>query len=200
MSIYKERKFDLPDLKGISKTNVEEHLKLYSGYVNHTNLIEEHIKELSKDREKNKFMIGELRRRLGFEFDGMRNHEYFFEQMEGGPKDHPEECLFQDKVESIWGSYDEWLSDFKTTATSRGIGWAITYYDKKTDHLMNFWIDEQHIGHPTGLSFAFGLDMWEHSYVYDYPTSKKSDYVEAFFQNVNWERVDERFRELTRDK
>ena len=200
MSIYKEREFDLPDLAGISKKNIIEHLKLYSGYVKHSNLIQDEIKKLSEDREKNKFAIGEMRRRLGFEFDGMRNHEYFFEQLEGGAKDHPKDCLFQDKVEAVWGSYDAWLADFKDTATTRGIGWAVTYYDKENDHMMNFWIDEQHIGHPTGLMFAFGLDMWEHSYVYDYPTSEKAKYVDAFFKNVNWEAVDQRFRTFAEDQ
>lgn len=181
------------DLKGISDRTIEEHLKLYAGYVKHTNLILEKISELSEDTEKNIYTIGELKRRLGFEFGGMRNHEYYFSQFEGETKAINTDSKLYTKICSGWESYEKWLSEFKTLAMTRGIGWAILYYDETNDNLINTWVGEQHEGHLTGLKPILALDMWEHSYMLDVAPSQKKEYVEAFFENVNWEVVEGRF-------
>ena len=89
-------------------------------------------------------------------------------------------------IEGEWGTFDRWLKRFKTLATTRGIGWAMLYYDPQSQRLLNAWIDEQHLGHLTGLAPILALDMWEHSYVADYQPSGKKQYVEDFFANVNW--------------
>jgi superoxide dismutase, Fe-Mn family len=188
-NIYIEQKFTIPELKGISAKTIEEHLKLYAGYVKHTNLILQKIDELSKTPEDvtaNIYTIGELKRRLGFEFGGMRNHEYYFEQFEGGFKDIDTESTLYKKILETWGSYDVWLNEFKTLAMTRGIGWAFLYLDEKSDNLINTWVGEQHEGHLTGLKPILTLDMWEHSYMLDVVPSEKKKYVEAFFENVNW--------------
>ena len=189
---YQEQKFEIPILKGISPKNIEEHLKLYSGYVKHTNLILEHINELSKDSGKNAYELGELQRRFGFEFDGMRNHEYYFRSFEGGPSEISNDGL-KKAIEEEWGSFDAWLARFKAVASTRGVGWAILYFDQKTNRLLNAWIDEQHIGHLTGLTPILALDMWEHSFVYDYQPSGKKQYIEDFFENLNWAVIEENF-------
>ncbi len=190
---YSERKFSLGELQGISSKTIEEHLKLYAGYVKHLNLIQEKITELSADHDKNSFTIGELRRRLGFEFDGMRNHEYYFEQLEGGAKNLPEGDDFSARISADFESFDAWLASFKAMSMTRGVGWAILYFDKKTDQLMHAWIEEQHLGQLVGLDVILALDMWEHSYMLDYVPSEKKKYVEAFFSNLNWEVVSERY-------
>jgi len=190
---YTAKEFKINELKDISSKTIEEHLKLYAGYVKHTNLILEKISELSEDTEKNLYTIGELKRRLGFEFGGMRNHEYYFSQFEGEAKAMNNESALYKKIEATWGSYDKWLSEFKTLAMTRGIGWAILYYDGVNDNLINTWVGEQHEGHLTGLKPVLALDMWEHSYMLDVAPSEKKKYVEAFFENVNFEVVESRF-------
>jgi Fe-Mn family superoxide dismutase len=191
METFIVKNFEIPELMGISKKNIEEHLKLYKGYVTNTNLIFNKLHELKNDPEKNAFLLGELQRRLGFEFDGMRNHEYFFASLSGGKKGINTNGDLYKKIEKEWGSFDNFLGHFKFVATTRGIGWTILYFDKMTDKLIISWVDEHHLGQLTGLSPILCLDMWEHAYVYDYPTSEKKKYIESFFENLNWDSIEE---------
>ncbi len=192
---YHEKKFSIPELEGISQQTIDEHLKLYAGYVKHTNYILERIEALRKeDADGNKYEIGELRRRLGFEFDGMRNHEYYFSQFEGGPQERDSESALSARITETFGSFDEWFSEFKQMAATRGVGWALLYYDDVEDHLINAWIDEQQLGHLIGLKPILALDMWEHSFMLDFPPSEKAKYIDAFFSNLNWRVVEDRFQ------
>lgn len=193
MEKFQELKFNIPELKGISTKNIEEHLKLYAGYVKNINLIFEKIGELMADPEKNMYVIGELHRRIAFEFNGMRNHEYYFKSLEGGPKPLPENSEFRKVIEKQAPSLEAAMMGFKTLAMTRGVGWAMLYYDKKSGQLIPAWIDEQHVGQLNGLSYVLGIDMWEHAFVYDYPTSEKKKYIEAFFDNLNWEVIEQNF-------
>lgn len=193
MKKFEEIKFNILELKGISKKNIEEHLKLYAGYVKSTNLIWEKLGELMADSEKNAYVIGEIQRRFGFEFNGMRNHEYFFKSLEGGAKTLPADSLFKKEIEKEM-PFDKWLANFKMLAMTRGPGWAVLYWDKQTKQFIATWVDEHHMGQLNGLSWILGIDMWEHAFVYDYPTSEKKKYVEAFFENLNWEVIEENFK------
>jgi Fe-Mn family superoxide dismutase len=195
MQPFEEKKFNIPELKGISKKNIEEHLKLYSGYVKNINLIYQKVGELMKDPEKNAYLVGELMRRVGFEFNGMRNHEYYFDSLSDGAKDLHPDSLLKKEMERQAGSVEAWIGGFKHLALTRGIGWAIVYWDKQSKQLLPAWIDEQHLGQLNGLSYVLGIDMWEHSYVADYQPSGKKQYIEDFFVNLNWEKVEERFKE-----
>jgi len=194
MDKFIEQKFNIGTLQGISAKNIEEHLKLYAGYVKSINGIFEKVGELMQDPEKNVYLVGELMRRVGFEFNGMRNHEYYFASLEGGSKELASDSKLKKEMEKQAGSVEAWLGGFKSLAMTRGIGWAMIYWDKKSKQLMPAWIDEQQLGQLNGLSYVLGIDMWEHAYVYDYPTSEKKKYVEAFFQNLNWEVIEENFK------
>jgi Fe-Mn family superoxide dismutase len=166
---FEEKKFNIGELKGISQKNIEEHLKLYAGYVKNTN-------ELLESEEYN--------RRFPFEFNGMRNHEIYFTSLVGGPTPAP-----------ISGALAEvnW-EKFKELALTRGVGWAILYYDPLSKQLIQSWVDEQHLGQLSQCIPILALDMWEHAYVYDYPTSEKKKYIETFFENLNWEVIEENFK------
>lgn len=188
---YESLTFDIPELEGISKETIENHLNLYYGYVKHVNLIHEKISSYRNDLENNSFAIAEMQRRLGFEFGGMRNHEYYFSQFEGGSKKLPDGSL-KSKIEQQYGSIENWLENFKNIALTRGVGWAMLYYDPHTDRLIQTWVDEQHIGQMADLDIILALDMWEHSYMRDYYSADKGKYIEAFFKNLNWETVSER--------
>jgi len=190
--MYLEQKFSIGELDGISKRTIEEHLKLYAGYVKHVNVIYEKIEEYVKDSEKHAYALGELQRRFGFEFDGMRNHEYYFRSLEGGPAALSEDSLLKKQIAQEWGSFDAWLIRFKSIAMLRGIGWAMLYWDPHAKRLVNAWVDEQHLGQLVGLLLILGLDMWEHSYYLDYGTEKKK-YSEAFFKNLNWNVIENNF-------
>lgn len=194
MQKFEEQKFNIGELKGISAKNIEEHLKLYAGYVKNTNMITEKIVELAKDVEKNTYIMGELHRRFGFEFNGMRNHEYYFRSLEGGAKKLSEDSELMLVIKKDAPSFEDWLTGFKSLAMTKGIGWAVVYYDKETGQLVYTWIDEQHMGQLNGLNWILGIDMWEHAFIYDYPTSEKKKYVEAFFENLNWEVIEENFK------
>jgi Fe-Mn family superoxide dismutase len=193
METFTLKTFNIGELNGISSKNIEEHLKLYKGYVTNTNLIFNKLSELKSDPEKNTFLLGELQRRLGFEFDGMRNHEYYFSGLSDGKKEINKNSDLYKKIVSEWDSFENFLSYFKFVATTRGIGWTILYFDKISDKLIITWVDEHHLGQLTGLTPVLCLDMWEHAYVYDYPTSEKKRYIEAFFENLNWSSVEENF-------
>ena len=195
MKKFEEIKFNIGPLKGISAKNIEEHLKLYTGYVKNINSIFDKLSKYMMDPEKNAFVIGELHRRIGFEFNGMRNHEYYFKSLEGGAKSLPANSKFKEAIEIQAPSLEAAIVDFKTLAMTRGVGWAILYWDKKSKQIIPAWIDEQQMGQLNGLSYVLGIDMWEHAYVYDYPTSEKKKYIEAFFENLNWEEIEKNFIE-----
>ncbi len=97
------------------------------------------------------------------------------------------------KITESFGSFENWLNRFKAIAMTRGIGWAILSYDKETDTLVNGWVDEQHLGQLSKTIPLFAIDMWEHSYVGDYWSSGKKQYVEDFFKNVNWSVAEKNF-------
>jgi Fe-Mn family superoxide dismutase len=196
METFKLKTFNIPKLVGISEKNIEEHLKLYKGYVANANLILNKISELKNEPDKNAVILAELQRRFGFEFGGMRNHEYYFASLSDGSKEIEKDNKLYLAIEKEWGSFENFLIHFKFVAMTRGVGWAILYYDKVYDKLIISWVDEQHIGHLSGLSIVLALDMWEHAYYLDYIPSEKKKYVEAFFENLNWKKVEESFNNV----
>ena len=185
---YIVQTFTIPELQGISKDTIEGHLGLYQGYVKHVNLIQEQITKLSVDTTTHAYLIGELQRRLGFEFCGMKNHEYYFAQFEDGFKALPDGTL-KTMIEVQWGRVDTWIESFKLIAKTRGVGWAMLYFDENTQQLVQTWVDEQHLGQLADTKIVLALDMWEHSYMRDYRAIEKATYIEAFFKNLNWEVV-----------
>jgi superoxide dismutase, Fe-Mn family len=193
METFTLKTFNLGELDGISKKTIEEHLKLYKGYVANSNTIFNKLSEMKNDVDKNSYALAELQRRFGFEFGGMRNHEYYFESLSGGKKEINKEGKLYKKIVKDWGSYEAFLENFKFIAMTRGIGWAMLYFDKINNKLIMNWVDEQHIGHLAGLPLILALDMWEHSYYLDYIPAEKKNYIEAFFNNLNWGSVENNY-------
>jgi len=193
MTIYEAKTFNIPELVGISKKQVEEHLKLYQGYIKHTNLITEKIAELEKGDADNGYMINELSRRLGFEWDGMKLHEYYFHSIEDGAKPLSPESTLGKKIAEQYGSFENWLEACAKMCLTRGIGWVVLYYESATDRLIMKWVDEHQIGHLAGLQIVMVVDVWEHAYMIDYLPSEKKDYVKSYLGNINWQIVAEEF-------
>ena len=191
---YTPRTFTLPELKGLSTEQIQVHLALYEGYVKHTNLIMEKIASLREaDAIGNAYIINELRRRLGFEFDGMRMHEYYFEQFEEGAAPPVADSPLSDAANEKYGSWDGFIAHIKEVAGTRGIGWVVVYFDPKGRTLHTAWVDDHQLGQLSGLPIILAVDMWEHAYMVDYRPKDKNLYVEAFFKNLNWDVVERRF-------
>ncbi|MEK7185392.1 MAG: Fe-Mn family superoxide dismutase [Patescibacteria group bacterium] len=206
MTHYTEKKFNIPELKGISRKTVEEHLKLYAGYVKNVNLIYNKLAEYMEDSEKHALALAELQRRFSFEWNGMRNHEFYFAALEDGPQALSEGGALKAAIAAEFGSFENWLATFKAIALMRGVGWAMLYFDKKAGgengaggKLVHAWVEEQHIGQLNGAQLILGLDMWEHSYYLDYTPAEKKKYIEAFFENLNWSVVEENFANASKN-
>lgn len=193
MKQFEEKKFNLGGLKGISEKTIEEHLKLYAGYVKNTNSILERIPDYLQWAEKDPFVTyftGELQRRFGFEYDGMRNHEIYFDSLSDGSAKIVKDGPLQKAIIEEWDSFDRWLTQFKTLAMTRGVGWAILYFDKKEMRLLNAYVGDHELGQLVGCTPILALDMWEHAFVADYQPSGKKDYVNDFFLNLNWDKIE----------
>jgi Fe-Mn family superoxide dismutase len=193
MKKFEEMKFNIPELKGISAKNIEEHLKLYAGYVSHSNLVLEKINELSASPETNMGVLSGLQKRFGFEYNGMRNHEVYFSSLSGKANVLAETSELKKAIIAEWGSFEKWIELFQAIATTRGVGWAMLYYDRKENRLLNAWVDEQHLGQLQDCTLVIALDMWEHSFVYDYQPSGKKQYIKDLFENLNWEVIEGNF-------
>lgn len=195
MQPFTAKTFTIPGLKGISAKTIEEHMKLYQGYVKNANLIYEKAGEYMKDGDKNAYAINELLRRLSFEYNGIRNHEVYFGALEGGAAAPSASSELRAKLESKGITLENWIVEFKKlAATMRGIGWAALVAEPGTGEIYTIWIDEQHLGHFNSCQMILGLDMWEHSYVADYQPSGKKQYVDDYLANVNWKFVEENYR------
>ena len=193
MQKYEEKKFNLPNLKGLSDKQISEHLKLYAGYVKNTNDLRDRMDTIMRSSAPDAYTLGELRRRMGFEFNGMRLHEYYFDSL-GGDGKMSDESNLKNLVIDQYGSTDNWLAEIKNTATMRGIGWAIVYYDPTIKALHTAWISDHELGHLASLPIILTIDVWEHAYLLDYLPSQRKDYIEAFFANLNWKIVEERLK------
>jgi Fe-Mn family superoxide dismutase len=190
---YEEQKFNLVNLKGLSERQVTEHIKLYNGYVKNTNLLTDKIAEYKTNSEANAHALSELTRRFGFEWNGMRLHELYFDCLDGAGQTTEKGDLMT-MIEAQYGSFDNWLNEFKSVGLMRGIGWVILYYDPIVKRLQNVWITDHEVGHLASLPIILAMDVWEHAYLLDYLPSQRKDYIEAFFQNVNWRKINDRLK------
>ena len=189
--MYTAKKFEFGNLDGISPKQLEVHIKLYEGYVKFTNTLEEALADLMKDSEKNAYALGEVKRRLGFEFNGMRMHEHYFSQWEGAPA--PISGALADSLTAQYGSMEKWMAEFKAVGMMRGIGWAMLSYDPAGKHFFNHFVMDHELGQLNSTVTVLALDMWEHAYMVDYTPAEKAKYIEAFFKNLNGGVVEKRF-------
>jgi Fe-Mn family superoxide dismutase len=194
--IYKAKTFNLSGLTGISDQTLEMHFKLYEGYVKGTNDLTARIAEILSDGKVDQEEMpsySELTRRLGFEYNGMVLHEYYFGNMKrdgGGAPSRGSE--FQSAVERSFPSFDIWKTDFSSVGKMRGVGWAITFLDPTSGIVSNHWIELHQSGTVAGFIPLVVMDVWEHAYLLDYKPADKAKYIEAFLANVDWDAVERR--------
>jgi Fe-Mn family superoxide dismutase len=191
--IYTAKTFSLPALEGLSEKQIKVHLGLYEGYVKNVNLIMSTIAAYGQtEDEGGKYAITELRRRFAFEFDGMRMHEYYFEQFEG-EKGGDRASALAKAAEEKYGSGENFIKHIKEVAGSRGIGWVVVYADPRAKTIHTVFVNDHELGQLAGLPVLLALDLWEHAFMVDYVPAEKKNYVDAFLENLNWTVVEKRF-------
>ncbi len=193
--VYKAQTFNLSGLTGISDGTLAMHFKLYEGYVTNTNLLNEQIAELAKGElaAKEMTVFSELTRRLGFEYNGMVLHEWYFGNMkQGGSGDPDKSSAFYKAAEKSYGSYENWKKNFVAVGKMRGVGWAACYQDPMSGSLSNHWITLHEVNNIAGFVPILIMDVWEHAFIRDYAPAERPKYIEAFFSNINWAACDER--------
>jgi len=196
---YKARQFNLSKLQGISDKTLEVHFKLYEGYVKETNNLTQRITEFIQDGNVDQEEMpaySELTRRLGFEYNGMVLHEYYFDNLKsgGGIGDPQKSSQFLKAAESTFGSYEIWKADFVGIGKMRGVGWAVCNQNPANGRLSNHWITLHETGNVAGFNPILVMDVWEHAYLLDYKPADRPKYIEAFFSNIDWSATEKRLK------
>ncbi len=193
---YTAKTFDLSDLTGISNETLAMHFKLYEGYVTNTNVLNQRIADLIGSGTLDPTQsaaFSELKRRFGFEYNGMVLHEYYFENMmKHGTGDPSTGDAFVNAAAASFGDYDVWKADFVNTGKMRGVGWAAVYQDPSNGAISNHWINLHETGNVAGYKPILIMDVWEHAFIKDYAPVDRPKYIEAFFANINWDVVNSR--------
>jgi len=179
-------------LPGFSETLLKNHFTLYQGYVTNTNKVLDILGLMAADGKTATPEYAELKRRLGWEFNGMRLHEYYFENLGGKAALDLAGKLGRKLVEQF-GDVESWEKDFRATGAMRGIGWVVLYEDPANGRLINFWVNEHDVSHPAGCQPLLIMDVFEHAFMIDYGL-KRADYIEAFFKNIDWTAVESRLK------
>ena len=176
---------------GFSDNQLNTHFKLYQGYVANTNKVADKLRTLSDSGDFGP-EFAEMKRRFGWEFDGMRMHEYYFENLCKEPSARDEAGALSSKLAEQFGSFDAWKTEFEKTGALRGIGWAVLAYDARGDRLFNVWVNEHDAGQLAGVVPLLVMDVFEHAFVFDYGMNR-GEYIAAFMASVDWSVVEERF-------
>ena len=179
-------------MPGFSETLLKNHFTLYQGYVANTNKLLEALTAMLKDGKTAAPEFAELKRRFGWEFNGLRLHELYFENLGGKAALNPNGKLAK-KIAGDFGGLDLWEKDFRATGAMRGIGWVVLYQDAAGDRLINCWINEHDAGHPAGCAPLLVMDVFEHAFLIDYGL-KRADYIDSFFKNIDWTAVEARLK------
>jgi superoxide dismutase, Fe-Mn family len=192
---YKQHDFQISGLKGISDQQIEVHLGLYAGYVKNTNSLNERLQDLVQQGKVGTPDWAEVTRRMGFEYNGMILHEYYFSQLKAGGSEMKADSPLGQAIAKSFGSVDACMNDFKGVGSMRGVGWAIMFQDPMTGWLSNHWVTLHQEGNPAGFKPILIMDVWEHAFMIDYKPAERSKYIDAFFQNLDWSIVEKRLSE-----
>lgn len=190
---YEAKSYDhLIGTQGFSETLLRNHFTLYQGYVTNSNRVADQLQQLLREGKTNTPEYAELKRRFGWEFNGMRLHELYFGNMTKEPKQVDRASSLYQQVQTDFGALDSWVADFKGTGAMRGIGWAALYWDPAAQRLFNAWVNEHDVGHLAGCPIILIMDVFEHAFMIDYGL-RRADYIEAFFNAIDWATVQGRF-------
>lgn len=193
-SVLQAKNFEglLGKVLGLHEDLLKMHFKLYQGYVENANAVQSKLKELEEQGHAKTPEFAALKRILGWEYDGVLLHEYYFENLVKSKELNAADPLYA-AMQKSFGSYEGWLADFKATGSMRGIGWVVTYLEPRTGSLINAWINEHDVGHLAGAKPLLVMDVFEHAYITQFGLDR-AKYIEVFLSNINWEVVSRRFK------
>lgn len=193
---FETKNFDrLLGMQGLSEQLLKNHFALYQGYIVNYNKMEEILFSMLKDGKTAAPEYTEVKRRIAWEFNGIRLHEYYFENIKnGGIKLNKGSDLYK-QIAGDLGNFEMWEKSFRAAGMMRGIGWIIAYYDPLKNKIINAWITEHDTGHLCGAIPLLVMDVFEHAYMVDYGI-KKADYIDTFFKIIDWEAVNKRFNAI----
>lgn len=184
--MYEKQDFSrLLGTPGFSDALLGDHFKLYEGYVKNVNL----IAEIAKTVEPGSPESAELRRRFGWEWNGMRLHELYFGNLTKEPTVIDPSSEIARAIAGRFGTMEAWEKDFRTAGMTRGIGWVMLVRDG--ERLFNVWVNEHDGGHLAGAEPLLVMDVFEHAYIRDYGLTR-ADYIDAFMHAIDWSIVTER--------
>lgn len=187
--MYEAKNFErLLGAEGFSDVLLRNHFTLYEGYVSNVNK----VSELLKTAEVGTPFYNEVKRRFGWEWNGMRLHELYFGNMSKGKVTLDKKSVLIKKIEKDFGSFAAWEKDFRATGAIRGIGWAVLALDKENNRLFNVWINEHDGGCLAGATVILVMDVFEHAFALDYGI-KRADYIAAFWNAIDWDVLNARF-------
>lgn len=187
--MYEAKNFEaLLGMEGFSDTLFRNHFTLYEGYVSNVNKLAEFL----KGAEAGTPPWSEIKRRFGWEWNGMRLHELYFGNMIRGGVAFDKKGALAKKIIEDFGSFEIWEKDFTATGGVRGIGWAVLVRDNENGRLFNVWVNEHNDGHLAGATILLVMDVFEHSFMLDYGI-KRADYITSFKKVIDWGVVVNRF-------
>ncbi len=183
-------------MPGFSDKLLDIHFTLYAGYVKNCNLLQEMLQNLANEDKASSYEYSALKRRFSWEFDGMRLHEYYFENLGGDGKIDPNSGIYKALL-GRFGSYEKWKKEFVSLGMSRGVGWVVLYIEEAGGLLHNIWVNEHNVGNLVGCKILFAMDVWEHAYMIEYELDR-SKYIGAVFQNTDWKIVEKRYEKYAK--
>jgi Fe-Mn family superoxide dismutase len=187
-------------LAGISEDQIAQHWRLYEGYVSQVNTLRSELASLRSEGKGGSAAYADRRRRLGFEYNGMVLHEYYFGNLKTGSPELGATSTLKKALTEQFGSFESFKDDFVNTGTTRSVGWAILYLDPAARALNNHFVQLHEEGNVGGFTPLLVMDVWEHAYMVDYGAGGRAQYIKAFFSNVNWPVVEKRFADASAGK
>ena len=121
-----------------------------------------------------------------------REAEAYFEQFEGGQTSLTTDGGLVSATAEKYGEKGI-EAHIREVAGSRGIGWVVVYKDTVANTVHTTFVGDHEVGQLAGLPILLALDLWEHAYMVDYVPAEKKNYIDAFFANLNWKAVEDRF-------
>ena len=180
-------------LSGISDEQIAQHWHLYEGYVAQVNALRDELATLRREGKVGTPIYADRRRRLGFEYNGMVLHEYYFGNLKAGAAELRGTSALKKALTGQFGTFDTFTQDFIAAGATRSVGWAILYLDPATGSLNTHFVQLHEDGNVSGFLPLLVMDVWEHAYMVDYGASGRHEYMSAFLHNIDWPIVERRF-------
>lgn len=188
---YQVRAFDLSGIQGLSKKAIDLHLGLYKTYVEQLNKLLEQSPLASPNPAP--LALDGYNRRFAFEYNGVRLHELFFEQLAGKRGTPNSDSDFVEALNEGHGGFSGWKSAVESLAKTRGVGWVLALREHDQPRVHTCWVDLHQLNLPANAEVVFALDLWEHAFMVDFAPSQRADYVKIVFENIDWSVIEARF-------